>query len=265
MQNLAVTVIITTYNEAQNVQAALLSVTDYAAEIIVVDSFSTDGTVEIINDKFPQVNLLHRKYIGPSDQKNWTIPQAQNEFILLMDADERATPAMWQEIENIMQQPEIMKDAYQIGFTHFFMNQLVRYSGWQNDKTIRFIRRDKCRYNDNRVHEEIIIEGLQVGFLKAKFLHYTFKDAIHFVNKQVRYARWSAEDYDKITRQITWYHLIVKPFFRFIKHFIIKRGFLDGYVGLIISSVAAWSVFMRYFFLLEKRRNLRNKPVNDTQ
>lgn len=254
MQNLNITVIITTFNEAHNIEAALLSVADYASEIIVVDSFSTDGTVEIISEKFPKVKLLFRKYSGPADQKNWAIPQAQNEFILLVDADERATPQMWQEIENLMCEPEILKDAYWIGFTHFFMDQQVRYSGWQNDKTIRFIRRDKCRYNNNRVHEEIIIEGLKVGFLKSKFLHYTFKDAVHFVRKQVRYARWSAEDYDEETRRITWYHLILKPFFRFFKHFIIKLGFLDGKVGLIISSVAAWSVFMRYVFLLEKRR-----------
>lgn len=262
MQNLKITVIITTYNEAHNIEAALLSVTNFASEIIVVDSFSIDGTVEIISDKFPEVKLLHRTYSGPADQKNWTIPQAQNEFILLMDADERATPAMWQEIENLMCQPDILKDAYWIGFTHFFMDQQVRYSGWQNDKTIRFIRRDKCRYNNNRVHEEIIMEGLSVGFLKSKFLHYTFKDAVHFVKKQVRYARWSAEDYDEATGHVTSYHLKVKPFFRFFKHYVIKLGFLDGNVGFIISSVAAWSVFMRYFFLLEKRKNLNGKSEN---
>ncbi len=254
ISKLQVTVIITTFNEAHHIEAALLSVIDYADQIIVIDSFSTDGTFKIIQNKFPNVKLFQRVYSGPSDQKNWAIPQAKNIFVLLMDADERATPEMWREIESILNHPEIIFDAYWIGFTHFFLGQQVRYSGWQNDKTIRFIQRDKCRYNDNHVHEEIITEGLNIGLFKSKFLHYTFKDAIHFISKQVRYAQWSAEDHDADTQKITLYHLALKPLFRFFKHYIIKLGFLDGKVGLIISSVAAWSVFMRYVFLLEKRK-----------
>ena len=254
MFRLPITVIITTFNEAHNIEAALLSVNVCADEIIIVDSFSSDSTCEIIQNKFPCVKLLERSYSGPSDQKNWAIPQAKNNYILLMDADERATPEMWQEIETILKIPETICDAYWIGFIHFFMGQQVRYSGWQNDKTIRFIQRDKCRYNNNRVHEEILTEGLNIGIFKSKFLHYTYKDTVHFVRKQVRYARWSAEDHDAETNHITWYHLAIKPFYRFLKHFIFKLGFLDGRVGLIISSVAAWSVFMRYVFLLEKRK-----------
>lgn len=98
---LPLTVIFTTYNEAPNIQAALDSVATWAAEIIVVDSFSTDGTVEII-EKFGNIQLFQRTYFGPADQKNWAIPQAKNAWVLLMDADERATLAMRDEIAEIL-------------------------------------------------------------------------------------------------------------------------------------------------------------------
>ncbi len=268
---LPITVIFTTYNEAPNIQAALDSVAPWAAEILVVDSFSTDGTVEMI-EKFGGVQLFQRAYFGPADQKNWAIPKAENNWILLMDADERATPAMHAEIAKILRGPSGLKtqnsaldlhdnalitnafDGYWIGFTHFFMGKKVRFSGWQNDKTIRLIQRDKCRYNDNRVHEEIVSEGLKIGRLTAKFDHYTFRNIEHFVEKQQRYAAWSAIDHDKKTGHITAFHLVIKPFFRFFKHYFLKSGFLDGKIGFIIAATAAWSVFLRYVKIVENRQ-----------
>ena len=293
---LPISVIFTTYNEAPNIRAALTSVAPWAADILVVDSFSTDGTVEIV-EQFGGVRLLQRAYFGPADQKNWAIPQAQNEWILLMDADERATPAMRDEIAEILrgyaelntslrgtkQKNEELKDAtkgelrgngndklelinnsnsnninifdgYWIGFTHFFMGKKVRFSGWQNDKTIRLIQRDRCRYNDNRVHEEIMTEGRKMGRLNAKFDHYTFRDIAHFVQKQQRYAAWSAIDHDKKTGRVTAFHFVVKPFFRFFKHYFLKLGVLDGQIGFIIAAVAAWSVFLRYVKIIENRQ-----------
>jgi glycosyltransferase involved in cell wall biosynthesis len=281
---LPITVIFTTYNEAPNIQSALESVATWASEILVVDSFSTDGTVEII-EKFGGIQLLQRAYFGPADQKNWAIPQAKNEWILLMDADERATPFMRDEIAEILRGPSELRiknyeltsdtkselnalnsnlfDGYWIGFTHFFMGKKVRFSGWQNDKTIRLIRRDKCRYNANRVHEEIITDGLKIGRLTTKFDHYTFRDIEHFVQKQQRYAAWSAIDHDKKTGTITAFHFVIKPFFRFFKHYFLKLGFLDGKVGFIIAAVAAWSVFLRYVKIVENRQ-LR-KQNNEVQ
>jgi glycosyltransferase involved in cell wall biosynthesis len=275
---LPITVIFTTYNEAPNIHSALESVAAWAAEIIVVDSFSTDGTVEIVAE-FGDVRLFQRAYFGPADQKNWAIPQAKNGWILLMDADERATPEMHAEIAFILRGPSELKiqnsklnsdanplivndfDGYWIGFTHFFMGQKVRFSGWQNDKTIRLIQRDKCRYNDNRVHEEIVSEGLKIGRLASKFDHYTFRDIAHFVQKQQRYAAWSAIDHDKKTGRVTGFHLVIKPFFRFFKHYFLKLGFLDGKIGFVIAAVAAWSVFLRYVKIIENRQLAQqNKP-----
>jgi glycosyltransferase involved in cell wall biosynthesis len=269
------TIIFTTFNEEHNIGIALDTVHGWAGEIIVVDSFSTDKTETLVR-KYSEVKFMHRKYEGPAFQKNWAIPQASNDWVLLMDADERVSLEMQLEIEEILRGGEIsdfkfhisdsehltphtshltsQKDCYWIGFTHYFMGKKVNYSGWQNDKTIRLIKRDKCRYNNNKVHEEIITEGLEVGILKNKFAHYTFKDMNHFIAKQQRYAAWSAEDKASKTGEITYFHLLLKPFFRFFKHFILKKGFLDGYIGFIISAVAAWSVFLRYVYMLENRK-----------
>lgn len=252
----SLTVLFTTFNEEDNIAAALDSVVEWAAEIIVVDSFSTDNTEGVVM-RYENVQFLQHIYFGPAFQKNWAIPLANHEWVLIMDADERVTPAMRLEIDEILRVVKIGDtsfDCFWIGFTHYFMGKKVRYSGWQNDKTVRLIKRDKCRYNQNRVHEEIRIEGLRVGQLENKFEHYTFKNIKHFVDKQMRYAAWSAEDKDATTGKITYFHLILKPFMRFFKHFIIKKGFLDGHVGFVISAVAAWSVFMRYVFMLENRR-----------
>jgi glycosyltransferase involved in cell wall biosynthesis len=254
MPKLPLTILITTFNEAHHIEAILNNVMNWASEIIVVDSFSTDETVAILQ-QFDGIILFQRKYLGPADQKNWAIPQAKYPHVLLLDADERVTPALKQEIESLFKYDNIDKyNVYNIYFQHFVMGQRVQYSGWQNDKTIRLIQRDKARYNQNLVHEEIETIGLKVGFLKNRLDHYTFKDLDTFLKKQMRYAKWSAQDYEPKTGRITAWHLLIKPFFRFFKHYVLKFGFLDGKVGFIISAIMAWNVFSRYANIVEMRK-----------
>ena len=240
MQQLSV--IITTFNEASNIEACLESV-KWADEIIVVDSFSTDETVDISQQYTSKI--FQRKYLGPADQKNWAIPQATYSWVLILDADERVPLALKNEIAQILQLDQL-KDAYWIPRQSFFMGKKVRYSGWQRDAVIRLIRKEKCRYDNQQVHEEIITEGIEVGHLKNKLDHYTYKDLNHYLAKIERYAEWSANDHLKKTPKVTLYHLWVKPFFRFIKHYFFQLGILDGKVGFIISAIMAWSVFLRY-------------------
>ena len=127
-------------------------------------------------------------------------------------------------------------------------------AGWQGDAVVRFFRRDLCRYNDKQVHEEVITEGLRVGYLDNKLLHYTYHNMDHFLAKMRRYARWSAQDYSNKTKRVTAFHLFFKPLFRFFKHYLLQLGFLDGKVGLVVSVVMAWGVFLRYANLMERKR-----------
>ena len=247
---LPISVIITTHNEAHNIEGVLATV-DWADEVIIVDSFSTDETLQLAEPFKPVI--YQRKYTGPADQKNWAILKAKHEWILLLDADERITPALRNEIEGWLKLEDIPFDAFWIGRRNHFMGKEIRYSGWQGDKVVRFFRRDKCRYNDKQVHEEIITTGIRVSQLKIKMLHYTFKNTQHFLSKMERYAAWSAQDHEQKTKRVGFFHLLVKPLFRFFKHYILQKGFLDGKTGLIVSIIMAWGVFLRYVKLYERR------------
>ena len=245
-------IIVPTFNEADNLKE-LLPLLLWADELIVVDSFSTDNSVEIANQFGARV--IQREYLNSASQKNWAIPQASNEWIFLVDADERPSAELLSEIKKILEQPEKPGDpvAYWIGRDNFFLGKQIRFSGWQNDAVIRLFKRDNCKYAEKEVHSEIIAEGT-VGKLKERLLHYTYKNMSHFLAKMERYAKWSAGDYDAKTGKIGWFHLYLKPAFRFFKHYILKQGFRDGKEGIIISKVMAWSVFLRYVNLLEKRK-----------
>lgn len=248
-------VILTTYNESTNIREAMASV-KWADEIIVVDSYSTDGTPDIAEKLGARV--YERSYSGPADQKNWAIPKAKNEWILLLDADERPTEELTAEIKAVLASPEIDQDCFWIPRQNFFLGKLIRYSGWQGDRVIRLIRREVCRYDDKQVHEEIATKGLRVGNLRGKLLHYTFKDSGQYLDKIRRYGEWSALDHFERTPRVTGFHLFVKPTFRFLKHYVIQRGFLDGRVGFIISAIMAWGVFLRYLRIIELRRRDQN-------
>lgn len=249
----SLSVIITTLNEAENIARCLESVVAIADDILIVDSFSTDDTLAIAAN-YP-TRVLQRQYRGPADQKNWAIPQAKNEWILLLDADEVASSDLCREISGLLTAPEsIAADAYWIGRDNHFLGQQIRYSGWQGDKVIRFFHRDRARYDDVQVHEEIATEGLRIGKLAGRMDHYTFRSLEHYLDKTRRYARWSAQDHAAKTPKVGYYHLCLKPIFRFFKHYVIQQGFRDGKAGFIVSAIMAWGVFLRYAYLREGER-----------
>ena len=241
-----ITAIIPTYNEADNIAAAIESL-DFCDEVMVVDSFSEDETVAIA--KRYTSNVVQRKYTGPADQKNWAIPKAQHKWVFILDADERVTTELANEITTLLKKESIEEDAFWIRRQSYFMGKKVNYSGWQKDKVIRLIRRDKCRYDNKQVHEEIDTSNIKVGMLQEKMIHYTYKSMDHFMDKIDRYAKWSAQDHLSKTSKVTWFHMNVKPAARFLKHYIMQLGFLDGKVGYQISKIMAWGVRRRYEYL----------------
>ena len=159
-----VTAIIPTKNEAHNIESVLASVA-WCDEILVVDSFSTDNTVELAK-KYTS-RIIESEYINSASQKNRAIPQAAHEWILLVDADELVTPELKNEIQELLKQDNIPHDAYWIYRKNYFMGKEVKYSGWQRDKVIRFFKRDTCRYEEKHVHAEVITSG-SVSKLKNK-------------------------------------------------------------------------------------------------
>jgi len=239
-----ITAIIPTFNEQHNIVDVIKSV-DFADEIMIVDSFSTDKTVELAT---PLVDtILQRKYENSASQKNWSIPQAKYQWILLLDADERVKKELKKEILSVLES-KTNYSAFWIKRENYFMGKKIYFSGWRGDRVIRLFKRDECKYEKKYVHAEIVSKG-KIGILKNKLTHNTFKSKDDYLKKLERYAKWQAKDYDKKTGSITIFHTLIKPIFRFIKHYFIQLGILDGYVGFIISSYQAKAVKMRYKYL----------------
>ena len=236
----AVTAIIPTYNEEAHIEAAIRSVS-WADEVLVVDSFSTDRTLELARPL--ATRILQREYENSASQKNWAIPQAAHPWIFLLDADERCTPELEAEVKaTLAAGPQ--HDAYWIYRRNHFMGQPIRYCGWQSDAVVRLFRRDTCRYEAKHVHAEIIAEG-SIGRLKQRLLHYTYRDLPTYLRKADRYTNWGAHDRAANVKRITAYHLIAKPLARFCKQYFLKLGFLDGRYGLMLCMLSAYTLFIR--------------------
>ena len=248
-----ITAIIPTGNEEHNIVDAINSVS-FANEIMIVDSFSKDKTIELAT---PLVDtVLQREYQNSASQKNWAIPQAKHDWIIILDADERITEELREEIISTINSNKFFS-GFWIRRENHFMGKKVNFSGWRGDKVIRLFKRDECIYEDKNVHSEIVSNG-KISILKNKLIHNTFISKENYLKKLERYARWQAKDYDQKTGKINIYHTQIKPLARFIKHYILQLGILDGHVGYVISSLQAKAVRMRYYYLQEYRNERRN-------
>lgn len=235
------TVLVPAYNEEELIGDCLESV-KWADEVFVVDSFSTDRTAEIARSC--GARIVQHEYVNSATQKNWAIPQASHDWVLVIDCDERATPEAAAEIRDILAKgPE--KDAYRIARRSFFFGKEIRHCGWETDKVTRLFKRD-ARYRDREVHADIDTTGLSVGELKGTFLHYTTRSFAQYFEKFGRYTTWAANDLFKKGRRAGFLSLTVRPAARFFKMYFLRLGFLDGLHGLVLCTLAAMSVFMKY-------------------
>lgn len=237
-----VSAIIICKNEEKFIAGAIESLL-WADEVLLVDSYSTDNTLQIAR-QYP-VRVLQRPFDNYSRQRNWAIEQAAQPWVLMLDADERIPADLQQELTQLLKgSPE--QPAYKIRRKNFFMGREVRYSGWQNDAVVRLFDKSQCRYSDKQVHEELVVPGGNIGKLRHRMLHYTYRNLPHFLDKWNQYSWLSAQDKAKKTGSVTLFHLAAKPLVRFLKQYFLKLGILDGRVGFIIAYLAASSVFMRY-------------------
>lgn len=247
-----ITAIIPTYNEEKHVAQAIESVS-FADEILVIDSFSEDKTIEIA--KTFDITFLQRKFDDFSSQKNFAIAKAKHQWIFILDADERVTPELRKEILSVLKS-KTKKDAYWIFRTYHFMGKKIKYSGWQTDKVIRLFNRDQCKYDGKLVHEEIETSS-EIGFLKSKLEHYSYSGFDHYISKLNQYAWFQAKALHKKGKKVNPFHIIVKPAFRFFKHYVLRFGFLDGLPGFMIAVLQAYGVLTRYvkLWLLNRKSN----------
>lgn len=256
-----ITVLIPCKDEMPNIEACLASVQDIADEILVADSGSTDGTLELLRQR-RDVRLIEREYRCWSDFNNWAIPQASHEWVLLVDADERVTPELAADIRRL-KETELATtsfDAFSIVRRNFFHGQPVRFWGRHTDRVKRLFRRT-CRWSKRRTHSTLEVSDAKTAFLQTPFDHHTFRTVKHFLDKMQRYGQWNAEElWDRGQRATAW-HLVARPVIRFLRDYVLRGGFLDGKVGLLMAGAAAYAVFVKFATLWEKQQQAAGSVV----
>ena len=240
-------VIIPTYNEELYIEGALYSV-KFADEIIVIDSFSSDKTVAIA--KTHNCKVIERTFDNFSNQKNHALKFATNDWVLFLDADERITYTLQNEINTAMNSGKHI--AYKLNFPHFYMNRFL-YN--HHNHVTRLVKRESCHFEGD-VHEKLVVNG-SIGKLKNPVLHFTYKGLDHYIRKKDSYAWFQANQLKIKNKKVTYFHLAFKPFYRFFHSYIIRLAFLDGIAGLSVASIDAYGVFSRYAKLILLQKNLK--------
>lgn len=239
MPNVNFSVIVITYNEAQNISDVLESAR-FADEIIVVDGFSSDNTVEIARQYTNKI--YNRTFDDFSAQKNFAIGLASHEWIMVLDADEIITPLLREEItEAVKHTPDC---AYSIGRDNIFMGRKMRFSGMQNDRVVRLFPKT-VRYQSMRVHEVPETGTLPIKRLQGRLTHLTYKNYEDMLRKVDHYSTLKARDMYEAGYKATFAKMLFKPFHRFLRHYILQGGFMDGKQGYIIGWIRALELFQR--------------------
>lgn len=244
MQKLTVTVI--TRNEAANIAAALESI-QWADEIIVVDSESTDDTVAIARRYTDRV--LVRGWPGYVAQKNFAAEQASHDWILSIDADERVSPALADEIRALMTSVPTVA-GYRIPRVTFHFGRWIRSTDWYPDFQLRLYDRRRAQWAGRHVHESVSADG-PVARLRGELQHYAFRDIAHHLQTMDRYSTLAARQMFEDGRRAGWFDILVLPRLAFFRNYILRGGFRDGMAGLVISAMNAYYVGLKFAKLWE--------------
>jgi glycosyltransferase involved in cell wall biosynthesis len=246
-----ISAVITTFNEEHNIGACVESLL-WCDEVVVVDSFSTDRTPEIVRS-YEKARLLQRRYMGSASQKNWAMDQTQYEWILIFDADERCTPGLHAEIAALLAGTPVA-DAYTIKRRVYFMDRVIRFSGWQHDRVVRLVRRGAGRYPNKRVHADMQTKG-PAPVLANPMLHFMIESFEQYLPRIVKYGFWGAAQGWKTKRTSGLIEVLGRPTFRFVRMYILQLGFLDGMAGLVFCMLQAFGAYLKWAILWEWRVN----------
>lgn len=245
-------VVIITHNEEDNIKECLESV-QWADEIIVVDSDSTDKTEEICMAF--GVHFIKEPWKGFALQKNSAIEKATQNWILSLDADERVTPELRAEITAVLGNNN-PKDGYFIARKNFFLGRWIKRCGWYPDYNLRLFQKGKGLFGIREVHEAVKLNGA-AGHLKSPMEHHTYKSLGDFMKRLDRYSTLAAQEMLKEKKTYGILHIVFRPLFTFISMYFLRLGFLEGYYGFILSVLYAFYTFLKYTKLRELQSSKR--------
>lgn len=257
------TVLIPCKNERLNIRPCIEQARLVADEILIADSGSTDNTMDIVRE-VGRCRLIEREFVNYSDFKNWAIPQASYPWVLVVDADERVTDELAWEIRRTISSAPDEVDGYWVPRRTFFLGHEIHYSGWDSDRLLRLFRRDRCRYRPCRVHEEIVFDRSRTRRLQAPLLHYTYWSFDQYFDKYLRYTEWGAQDLWDQGKRTSTFRLLVRPFLRFFHLYVLRRGFLDGQLGIQTCMLQAFFVTFVKQARLWEREYARPQPDPET-
>lgn len=256
-----ISAVIIAFNEEQNIAEALKSVV-WADEILVVDSESTDGTRVIAESS--NAKVLTKKWQGFSKQKQFAVDNAAHDWIFSLDADERVSDPLKNEILKLKNQSENqLASGYKIPRLTFYMNCWIRHGGWYPDWQLRFFNRTKGKWKDVLIHESVQMqENTRVEKLSGDILHYSIPDAAYH-NRMIatRYAPLAAEQMFMRGRKTSPLKIFTAGLTAFLQTYILKLGFLDGLAGFCIARFAAHHAFLKHLLLWE----MQNSPESGVQ
>lgn len=245
---LSVTII--TLNERENIARAIESVR-WADEIVVIDSGSTDGTVEIARELGARV--IHHDWPGYGGQKNFAQSQAMHDWILNIDGDESVPEPLAREVQRRLEDVgsgRSLERGFRIPRKNFFLGRWIRHGGWYPNYLIRLADRRHARWSEPHVHEALQVRG-EIGTLSEALHNYSFPTIESQILTNLRFSRLGSEDLKRRGKRPSLLKLVAKPVGKFVETFIIKQGFRDGLPGFIISVNAAHSMFLKFAYLFE--------------
>ncbi len=248
-------VVIITYNEERNIGRCLESVKDIADEIVVVDSFSTDRTQEICLSYGARV--VGHAFEGHIAQKNFAITQARFPHQLSLDADEALTDELRQAISEVKNDWQYA--GYRMNRLANYCGRWIRHSGWYPDTKLRLYDSRKGAWTGMDPHDRFELHKGTTGKLNGDLLHYTYYTIEEHIRQADKFSTIAANAMIKRGRRATFLQMLINPAAKFIRNYLLRSGFLDGYYGYAICRITAWETFMKYFKAWHIRRSNRKK------
>ncbi len=244
---------IISFNEEENIGRCIDAIRDIATEIIVVDSLSTDRTVDIARERGAKVYIEEWK--GHVSQKNSSLAKCTQEWVLALDCDEVVTP----ELRNAIAEAITHRNytGYRVNRKSFFLGRWIEHANYPDWK-LRLIRRSGGIWEGIDPHDTLKIKG-PIDRLKGDLHHFSFRDLQDCLNRTVRYAVNESASYYRLGRRARLHNFIFNPLNGFVRHYLIKRGFLDGWQGFLMAVINSISIFMKYALLWELQRGRDNK------
>jgi len=241
-----------TLNEAEVIEDFIKSLW-FADEIIIIDSYSDDDTVTLAS-QHDNVTVLKRNFDNFSEQKNYAISQANNDWVVFFDPDEEVTQGMAEEVLNTLKSPKTV--AYYVKRELYFMGKRIKYSGFQTDWVVRVFKKEHCKFNGDLVHETLDVNGITAK-LKTRLPHHTYKNIDDYTAKLHRYSALQARMMYEKKMKPNLFHFLFRPCYRFWHQYLLRLGILDGKEGFILAYINAFSVFKRYvnLWLLYRKIN----------